>query len=381
MQFIPPPGVGKKLNLPGAPMAGVFTVGDMVTGGTAYLCEGIGQAWACWKATGHAAVVCFGWGRVRGVATELRKRDASARLVVMPDVGKEQDAETIARKIRGRFVMLPEGWAQNADVNDYAQREGSDALEALLSAPLAPEQHFKLLGSADLHALPPLAWRVRGVLPALGLGSVYGPSGSGKSFLALDLAAAIAEDRSWFGYRVTACPVVYVCLEGTAGFRLRVAAWERHHGRALPAGLHLVLQPFKLTAPQDVQDMAAAVLSAGNGAVTFIDTLNAAAPGIDENASRDMGLVLEAAKSLQTSRVAWWPSFTIPARTRRRACADIVRCSPPSMRQSKLLATAPAANGGLRRQRTVPTARCTRSCSPWWSSRQMMKASRSRHAW
>ncbi|MBK8104976.1 MAG: AAA family ATPase [Betaproteobacteria bacterium] len=45
--------------------------------------------------------------------------------------------------------------------------------------------------------------------------------------------------------------------------------------------------------------MAAAVLTVGDGAVTFIDTLNASAPGIDENASRDMGTVIEAAKTLQ----------------------------------------------------------------------------------
>src|SRR5207247_1438397 len=72
LQFIPPPGAGKKLNLPGSSVAGVFVVGDMLPGGAVCVCEGIGQAWACWKATGCAAVVCFGWGRVRGVAAELR---------------------------------------------------------------------------------------------------------------------------------------------------------------------------------------------------------------------------------------------------------------------------------------------------------------------
>ncbi len=58
LQFIPPPGAGKRLNLPGASVAGVFIIGDLREGATVYLCEGIGQAWACWKATGHAAVVC-----------------------------------------------------------------------------------------------------------------------------------------------------------------------------------------------------------------------------------------------------------------------------------------------------------------------------------
>ena len=291
-----------KLNLPGAPVAGVLIVGDIVAGGTVFVCEGIGQAWACWQATGCAAVVTFGIGRFRAVSADLRQRDSHARLVLMPDAGQEDAARAIAAEVAGVVAAMPEGSPPNFDANDLAQRDGLDVLEVLLSnasAPPKPEPRFKLLTSADLHALPPLAWRVRGVLPAQGIASVYGPSASGKSFLVLDMAAAIAEGCDWFGYRVNACPVVYVCLEGAAGFRLRVAAWEQHHGRTLPIGLRLVLQPFKLTDPQDVDDMADAVLSTGAGAVTFIDTLNASAPGIDENASRDMGLVLEAAKSLQ----------------------------------------------------------------------------------
>ena len=92
LQFIAPPDVaarlkakGKpgKLNLPGARIEGWFTVGEVVPGGVVHICEGIGQAWACWQATGAAAVVCFGWGRVRAVAAELRQQDQSARLVLV----------------------------------------------------------------------------------------------------------------------------------------------------------------------------------------------------------------------------------------------------------------------------------------------------------
>lgn len=158
------------------------------------------------------------------------------------------------------------------------------------------EPRFKLLNSDDLHARPPQTWCVRGVFPAEGLGALCGPSGSGKSFLGLDMAAAIALGRSWFGCRVKATPVVYVALEGEAGFRQRVAAWEAHTGRKLPKNLHIVLQPFKLTNPQDVQDLASVV---PHGAVIFVDTLNRAAPTSDENASKDMGEILEATKLLQ----------------------------------------------------------------------------------
>jgi len=288
-----------KLCLPGASMAGAFIVGDMVAGGTVFVVEGIGQAWACWKATGCAAVVCFGCGNVRRVAAELRQRDASARLVVVADAGMEADALTIARKVAARVVTMPDGWPKNSDVNDLAQRDGFDVLEVLLSEPSAPPQRFQLLSSADLRALPPLAWWIRGVMPAKGIAAIYGPSASGKSFLALDMAAVGAAGGVWFGYRVKPRPVVYCALEGEAGFRLRVAAWEQTNGRTLPDALRLVLQPFKLTEPQDVADMAAAVLGAGAGAVTILDTLNRAAPEADENTSADMGRILEAAKQLQ----------------------------------------------------------------------------------
>ena len=301
LQLIPPPGAGKKLNLPGVPMAGAsFTVGDVVPDAPVYLCEGIGTAWACWQATGHPAVVCFGWGNVSKVAAELRQLDAAARLVLVPDVGKEADAAKIAQNVGAAVAYMPEGEERNFDANDLAQREGHDVLAALLEdarEPPKPEPRYKLLGANELRDLPPLAWRVRGVLPAVGLAGLYGPSASGKSFLAMDMAAAIAEGRRWFDCRVEAAPVVYTALEGEGGFRLRVAAWEAHTGRALPAGLSMVLQPFKLTEPQDVQDLAAVVPA---GAVVFLDTLNRAAPTADENSSRDMGEILSAAKYLQS---------------------------------------------------------------------------------
>jgi hypothetical protein len=299
LQFIPPPGEAKKLNLQGARIEGWFTVGEVHPGGVVHVCEGLGQAWACWKATGHAAVVAFGWGRVAKVAGELRQRDPSAVLVLVPDVGKEADAERIARDVSARVAAMPEGSPANFDANDYGQREGFDALEVLLSQARAPALRFRLLGSEDLGALPPLAWRVRGVLPAHGIASFYGASASGKSFLAFDMAAAVAEGAPWFGHRTKAAPVVYVALEGEAGFRLRVAAWERDRGRPLPAGLRLVLQPFKLLTAEDVADMAAAVGTAGSGAVTILDTLNRAAPGADENSPEDMGRIIEAASTLQ----------------------------------------------------------------------------------
>jgi hypothetical protein len=301
LQLIPPPGAGKKLNLPGAPMAGAsFTVGEVVPGAPVALCEGVGTAWACWQATGHPAVACFGWGNVGKVAADLRQRDASARLILCPDTGKEESAAEIAQALQCAVAYMPQGEVQNFDANDLAQRDGHDVLAVLLEAatePPKPAPRYKLLGADELRNLPPLAWRVRGVLPAVGLAALYGPSASGKSFLAFDMAASIAEGQRWFDCRVEAAPVVYAALEGEAGFKLRAQAWETSRGRALPDDLRMMLQPFKLTDGQDVIDLAAVVPA---GAVVVVDTLNRAAPTADENSSRDMGEILEAAKTLQT---------------------------------------------------------------------------------
>jgi hypothetical protein len=156
--------------------------------------------------------------------------------------------------------------------------------------------HYKLLKGEDLRNLPPMQWRLKGVLPQVGLAALYGPSASGKSFLALDMCIAIADGKKWFGIRTTPSPVIYVALEGESGFKNRVSAWELENNRKLPANMSMVLQPFQITSPSDVESLASTVPP---DSVVVVDTLNRAAPTSDENSSKDMGEILQACKRLQ----------------------------------------------------------------------------------
>ena len=54
---------------------------------------------------------------------------------------------------------------------------------------------FKLHSIQDVLNLPPLEWLVEDVLPVGGQAVLYGPSGEGKSFVALDMALAIASGQ------------------------------------------------------------------------------------------------------------------------------------------------------------------------------------------
>ncbi len=166
--------------------------------------------------------------------------------------------------------------------------------------PPATTNRFKLLTDDDLGALPVIQWLVRGVLPSSGIGAIFGPSGSGKSFLTLDLLASIACGSEWFGNRVKAAPVLYIGLEGQAGIAQRVKARRNAHGPV--SRMRYLLTPLDIRTRSDRTSLVEAIKSVEwDGGVLCIDTLNRAAPGIDENDSQHMGEVIGAAKDLQAA--------------------------------------------------------------------------------
>ena len=292
------PLTGDKKNLPGASFNdGFFTVGKITD--LVYIVEGIGQAWAVNQATGCAAVACFGAGRMGTVGESLRTQYPLARLVLVPDKGKEAEAAKIAAAVVGEWVTMPEDKPGNYDANDFSQEFGTGALTALLGRTKAPEMRYKLLSDDDLCKLPPLKWRIKKVLPKTGLAAIYGASGSGKSFLVLDALQALSTGRDWFGYKTNVCNVLYCALEGEGGIAGRVNAYRIRHGTTSP-NIRYLVQPFSLLHDGDIVDLAQAIKANRQGAdVVVLDTLNRAAPGADENDSKSMGQIIAATKRLQ----------------------------------------------------------------------------------
>jgi hypothetical protein len=298
LQFISP-NDGKKLNLPrGSFKDGYFSIGEMTN--VIYICEGLGQAWAAYGATEKCAVVCFGAGRMTDVANVLRAQYPHTRLVIVPDRGKEKQAAEIVTAVKGQWIELPQDKPDNYDVNDYAKDHGYEALANLLANTKTPELRYKLLSVDDLYNAPPMRWIVKGLIPKEGLAALYGPSSSGKSFLLLDLALTIATGEIfWFGRRINAVPITYVCLEGESGLGKRVKAWFTYTNKALSKSIRFVTQPFNLLT-DDVSELVQAIVLAGHtGGMIILDTLNRAAPGADENSPVDMGKIISSSSNLQ----------------------------------------------------------------------------------
>ncbi len=209
-------------------------------------------------------------------------------------------------KINWSTPTLPKGFSSESFTAASIARVEREADEILhrfgLAAPKKnrpkPTSRFNLMDVSDIAKSKPIGWRIKGVIPDSGIAAIYGPSGSAKTFLALDMALSLSKGLRWFGMRTKACPVVYVCLEGESGLSNRVSAYLTRNDVA--GEVYFLTQPVSLLNEKDAPELAKAIIeSEAAGGVVIIDTLNRAAPGMDENASGDMGKVIAMVKGLQ----------------------------------------------------------------------------------
>lgn len=153
------------------------------------------------------------------------------------------------------------------------------------------------IGSSGFDARQDFA--IKGYLPANSLCSIYGPSGSYKSFLAVSWACHIATGRAWAGRRVVSGAVMYVVGEGGVGVPRRVKAWEMAYNNDRPVNtLYLVNRPVFPVRDSEVKEVliAAKQIQAECGQkieLIVFDTLARCFGGSDENDARDMGAFIE----------------------------------------------------------------------------------------
>ncbi len=144
----------------------------------------------------------------------------------------------------------------------------------------------KLVHESELDSLPPTSYLISRELPN-GLNVLFGASGSGKSFRALDYAEQIAQHGN----------VIYIAAEGVGGYDKRAKAWHKHY-KAGRGGLHFWLVPVAMLDNQAVESFILAVQDI-HPRLIVIDTLARCMLGGDENSARDMGLFIDACNRLQ----------------------------------------------------------------------------------
>lgn len=143
---------------------------------------------------------------------------------------------------------------------------------------------------------------VKGVLYEQSIAVLYGESGTGKSFFALDLAAHVSEGKPWRDLRVNKGAVLYVSMEGKANIENRIATLKDHYGMALDS-FYLLTDHVNMFDPSaDIKDLILCINEIQKNepiSLIVLDTLARAMAGGDENSSQDMGILINHADILK----------------------------------------------------------------------------------
>lgn len=155
------------------------------------------------------------------------------------------------------------------------------------------------LASELLGNIKPIQWLVKGYIEQDALCMVFGPPASGKSFLAIDIAACVAAGVHWHGCDVKQGAVFYIAGEGLNGVTRRLAAWQAVNQRSLDGvPLHVSTRAVMILDRQAASDLAEEVQAMSDklGVVprmVVVDTLaRNFGPG-DENKQQDASQFIE----------------------------------------------------------------------------------------
>lgn len=296
----------KKVN-PGGRLSGCYHI---IPGGrdTVYICEGYATAMSVHIATGQTVVMAVSAGNLLAVGEKIAAMYPTARLVFAADNDQGGDknpgieaAEKAVKEIgRGIVIAPPFPDGEKGDWNDYAIIHGAQAVRELLVQDF--KQYF--IDVRDMAATE-AEYLIDGVMETPCTGMIFGESGTGKSFFAIDLALHIASGLRWLDKDTKSGPVFYICGEGRHGIPRRVKAWEHQHGCKVPAGRFMVSNLRLSFEPEQVAEMVQCINrlaeNIGTPAMVIIDTMARALPGsADENSAKDTNLFFNECDRLQS---------------------------------------------------------------------------------
>jgi hypothetical protein len=198
-------------------------------------------------------------------------------------------------------------YAQNEtgawSVPPVRERFSDDTLDRLIAeadaSPAPPEgdsARFTWLSEAEFSTMKPPAWLIPDLLTRESIAMLYGPSGHYKSFLALNIAAQVAQ-RGELAF--------YVAAEGISRMaRQDFPAWKMANGEERTIPFYMVEDMPLTTIPGDMDEFirsidAVARREQKHVGVIFLDTLNTAMVGLEENSAKDAGLMIQAIKHIK----------------------------------------------------------------------------------
>ena len=245
------------------------------------------------------------------ISAYLRDRDC----IILPDndaAGKKhgrdvfESLQNIAKSVK--IIQLP-GLKEKEDPYDWLQTHNKEELLQVINQD--QDTPISIMTIQDIMMMPPTPWLIQDFIPENSMTMIYGSPGSGKTFLALDMALHIAHNKEWHGKNVRPGLVIYIAGEGVGGLRKRLKAWNQAHKNEPGLGLRIVPLPIGLLDEDEIQALIQTIQQIKNDLdvrLVVFDTVARCMAG-DENSAQDMGLAIKAMDKIrETFKCAVMPN-------------------------------------------------------------------------
>ena len=147
-------------------------------------------------------------------------------------------------------------------------------------------------------------WLIEDYLMANSVAVMFGPSGHGKSFLALDFMLHIAAGIPWHGRETQQGATLYICGEGRERIIPRIRVWEQYYNQSIDIPFGISDQPVLMLEDNAIHNLMKSIdiaIEEVNQPVKMIciDTLARNFGDGDENSTRDMSKFVNAVDDLR----------------------------------------------------------------------------------
>ena len=146
-------------------------------------------------------------------------------------------------------------------------------------------------------------WLIENCFEKQKLITVFGAPKSGKSFIAIAMACAIARGGEFYTHKATQAPVVYLAGEGVSGIRQRLGAYNQseHGGKLAGVPLFLSNRGSRINEADELQKLETEITllqkEVGSIGLIILDTFQRCYSG-DENSASEVNKFIKACDQL-----------------------------------------------------------------------------------